>query len=82
MVRTQVQFTESEIEELRKLSLSRGESIAHLTRNAVDRYLEQCRSAVPNSTIERALKVAGQFDSGRHDVSADHDRYLAEAFGE
>ncbi|MGI8745880.1 MAG: hypothetical protein ACR2NN_25540 [Bryobacteraceae bacterium] len=45
MIRTQVQFTESQMEALRTLSVATGQSIAQ---------------------------------SGLHDVSADHGRYLAE----
>jgi hypothetical protein len=30
--------------------------------------------------LERALRIAGKYRSGVSNVSADHDRYLAEAF--
>ena len=80
MVRTQIQFTECQMQTLRRLSASTGKSIAHLTRDALDAYLEHRVGVGANSKIERAISVAGRFASGLHDISADHDRYLAEAF--
>jgi hypothetical protein len=29
---------------------------------------------------KRALDVVGRFSSGKHDISREHDKYLAEAF--
>jgi len=82
MVRTQVQLTDSQMEALRRLSAETGKSIADLTRRAVDSYLEQHHGKSPDVLIERALGVAGKFASSLRDVSADHDRYVAEAFAE
>ena len=67
---------------LRQLSNVTGRSIAHLTRDALDLYLEQHPGVARDVIIERAIKVAGRFASGLHGISADHDHYLAEAFGE
>ena len=80
MVRTQIQFTESQMHALRRLSASTGVSIAHLTRDALDAYLEQRGGGGANAKVERAMKVVGQFASGLHDISAKHDDYLADAF--
>ena len=82
MVRTQIQFTESQMQALRRLSATTGQSIAHLTRDALDAYLEQLAGVGMNAKVERAINVAGRFASGSHDISAEHDRYLADAFGE
>ena len=82
MTRTQIQFTDSQLEALRQLSRVTSKSIAELTRDAVDRYLGQSRQRRREELVEGALKVAGGFASGRRDVSTDHDRYLAEALGE
>ena len=34
------------------------------------------------AAMERFLGAAGRFSSGRSDISANHDAYLAEDFGE
>ncbi len=82
MVRTQIQFTDAQIKELRRLAFVTGRSIAELTREAVKLYLEQHGSATREETVERAISVAGRFASGLRDVATHHDRHVAEIFGE
>ena len=79
MTRTQIQFAESQIQALRNLSAQTGQSIADLTRQAVDLYLEQRRGSGRDALIERALAAAGKFASSLSDVSDEHDSYFAEA---
>lgn len=80
MIRTQVQLTEDQLKALRHLSAITGKSIAELIRNGIDQYLAGKRVLKAEDRIERAIRVAGTFASGVADVSADHDRHLAEAF--
>ena len=80
MTRTQVQFTEDQLKALRHLSATTGKSIAELIRNGIDQYLAGRHVSRAEDRIERAIGIAGRFASGCTDVSADHDRYLAEAF--
>lgn len=80
MIRTQVQLTEDQLQALRRLSAITGKSTAELIRNGVDQYLSRRRPADEEGRIERAIRIAGAFASGATDVSAGHDRYLAEAF--
>ncbi len=80
MIRTQIQFTETQIEALRRLAGSSGRSIAQIARDALDAYLEQLSGVGQDAKIERAMKVVGQFASGVHDISANHDDYLPAAF--
>lgn len=79
MVRTQIQITESQSENLHRLASRTGRSIADLIRECIDRYLEVSERH-KNDLRERALRVAGRFSSGRSDISAEHDRYLAEDY--
>jgi hypothetical protein len=53
--------------------------MAALIRDAVDRTYpgEPDRDAI----WERALAAVGRVSSGRSDISIEHDRELAEAFG-
>jgi predicted DNA-binding protein len=80
MIRTQVQLTEEQLNALRQISATTGRSTAELIRNGIDQYLAERRVAKAEDRIERAIRVAGKFASGGVGVSADHDRYLAEAF--
>ena len=82
MIRTQVQLTEGQLESLRQASAATGRSVADLIRQAVDQYLAGRSELGREERIERAIKVAGRFSSGRTDVSANHDKHLADAFGQ
>ncbi|MDP9342916.1 MAG: ribbon-helix-helix protein, CopG family [Actinomycetota bacterium] len=77
MIRTQIQLTEQQIRELRKLAAERQVSLATVVREAVDRMLEQ---GDVEERRRRALEAIGGFRSGHTDISEDHDRYLAEDF--
>jgi hypothetical protein len=82
MIRTQVQLTDRQLKALRHASAATGRSVADLIRQGVDQYLAGRSEIGREERIERALKVAGRFSSGRTDISANHDKHLAEAFGQ
>jgi hypothetical protein len=82
MIRTQVQLTERQLKALRHASSTTGRSVADLIRQGVDQYLTGRSEIEPEERIERAVRVAGRFSSGLTGVSANHDRHLAEAFGQ
>jgi hypothetical protein len=82
MVRAQVQFTEQQAEALRRLSAESGKSIAEIVRLGVELYLDAQKRPSRQEMVERALSISGRYDSGLSDVSVNHDKYLAEAFGE
>ncbi|MGO9256586.1 MAG: ribbon-helix-helix protein, CopG family [Bryobacteraceae bacterium] len=81
MIRTQVQLTDRQLEALRQASAATGRSVADLIRQGVDQYLAGRSELAREERIERAIRVAGKFSSGRSDVSANHDKHLAGAFG-
>ena len=74
MVRTQIQLTEEQSILLKRVATERGVSMAQIIREAIDRHL-----GVPDRLTrrQRAVEAIGGFRSGRSDVSAEHDRYLA-----
>ena len=80
MVRTQVQFPEEDLKELRREAAEEGVSVSEVIR----RYVAAGRRARqrPNrEEIVRGLKeVAGKYHSGTHDAAREHDKYLAEAY--
>jgi Arc/MetJ-type ribon-helix-helix transcriptional regulator len=80
MIRTQVQLTEEQADRLHRLATESGQSMAELVRLGVDLYLSSRHQPTQNERIERAIALAGRFASGLKDVSAGHDRYLAEAY--
>jgi hypothetical protein len=79
MVRMQIQFTEEEVEALRRESAQRHMSISAVVRNAVDDSL--AASAMPSreELVRRSLAAMGRFHSGTGDVSARHDEYFADS---
>jgi hypothetical protein len=81
MVRTQVQLTEAQLKALRQASAATGRSVADLIREGVDQYLAGRTDVGREERVERAIRVSGKFSSGLTDVSANHDRHLAEALG-
>lgn len=81
MVRTQIQLTEEQARRLRRAAVEEGVSMAEVVRRCVDLALEERR---PDRTelYRRAAQLAGAFRDrdGASDLSADHDRYLEDAF--
>lgn len=78
MVRTQVQLTEDQLDRVRRTAARRGVSVSAVVREAVDATLEQQDDG---HSWQRALSTVGRFRSGAADVSVEHDRELADAFG-
>jgi len=75
MRRTVIQLEERQSRALRRLAAERHVSVAALIRAAVDAFLARGAEA---AGWERAL-AAPTYASGASDVSAEHDRYLAES---
>jgi predicted transcriptional regulator len=81
MVRTQIQLTDEQAKRLKRLAESRHLSIAELIRQAVDAMVKSGAAIDIEERRTRALNITGKFSSGKHNVSKEHDKYLAEAFG-
>jgi hypothetical protein len=78
MVRVQIRLTERQQSALRRLSASTGRPVADLILQGVEQLLSSNPLPDKEEQIQRALRVAGRFRSGRADGSSDHDRHLAE----
>jgi predicted DNA-binding protein len=78
MVRTQIQLTEEQSRALKSLAARRGVPVAESIRQSVDSYIRSSSGVDDQERRRRAIDVIGRFRSGQDDVSADHDRYLAE----
>ena len=84
MIRTQIQLTEDQSTKLKELAAEYDVSTAELIRRAVDQFISVANPAQISDAEQRrrALEVVGKFASDVHDLSINHDRYLAEAYGE
>jgi hypothetical protein len=82
MIRTQIQLTEAQSQEIKSIAEREKTSMADVIRRAVDDWLARYSDAARRARKKRALEVVGRYDSGLSDVSVNHDKYLAEAYGE
>ena len=82
MVRTQVQFTEEEVQALRAIAAAEGVSVSSVVRQAVDHMVNGRRRVSREELWRRADEVCGAFRSGTDDLAERHDDYFAEAAAE
>jgi hypothetical protein len=66
--------------QLEELTLSTGQTISHVLREAVAVYHAQVKGARPRP--ERLLAMVGQYSSGRGDGSTNYKAIVAEAMEE
>lgn len=82
MVRTQIQLTEAQVRELKKIATEQDVSMAALIRDSIDEMLKSRQGVSWEERKRRALEVTGKYHSGKSDVSQRHDDYLAEIYGD
>ena len=80
-MRTQVQFSEKQLDLLRECSAREHVSVSALVRRAVDAWFKSEPRPGADEIRQRALEAAGRFASGERDVARRHDDYLDEAYG-
>ena len=81
MIRTQIQLTEEQANRVKRIAAERQTSMAEVIRDSIDRMLATPEVAVPREErVRRARAAAGRFRSGCTDISAQHDRHLAQAY--
>ena len=80
MVRTQVQLTEKQSKQLKRLAAKKGVSVAEVIRKSVDETLRRENMPDEEELRRRAMALVGAFRSDKDDVSIRHDDYLAEAY--
>ncbi|HJX73716.1 MAG TPA: ribbon-helix-helix protein, CopG family [Candidatus Deferrimicrobiaceae bacterium] len=82
MVRTQIQLTERQARELKRIAAKEGVSMAEIIRRAVDAKIRVGTGEVPwEERVRRAQAAMGKFRSGSKDVAERHDDYLVEEYG-
>lgn len=82
MIRTQIQLTEKQSHILKKQAREEGVSVAEVIRRSINLYIHTDTEVDVEERKRRALSVLGKYDSGLMDLSEDHDKYLAEIYGE
>ena len=83
MIRTQIQLTEKQYKFLREKAAEDNVSMAELVRRGVDMLAKQEPKPGREELIRRALSIGAYEDiEGATDVSINHDKYLAEIYGE
>jgi len=82
MVRTQIQLTEEQARELKRLARERDVSVAALIRESIDEVIRSRGTLSRNEQVSRALAAVGAFRSGKGDISDRHDEYLAEIYAD
>jgi hypothetical protein len=80
MIRTQIQLTKTQSEQIKEAAADSHISMAEFIRKAVDAALRQSATTSKKERVERAIQAAGRFHSGRRDGSEHHDDDLAEAY--
>lgn len=80
MIRTQVQLTDDQFRSLKRLAADRSVSVAELIRQGVQLFIRGAGVIDSKEQRARALSAAGRFHSRLSDISAQHDRYLQEAY--
>jgi len=80
MVGIQVQLTEAQARTLETLAAERQSSVEELIRQSIDSLIARSTGISTDERRRRAIAAIGRFGSGRSDVSAQHETYLAEAY--
>jgi len=82
MIRTQIQLSESQMQQLRDLARRRRVPVAALIREGADMVIRSSGTVDEDQRRRRAIAAAGRFHSGHKDLAGAHDRHLAEALRE
>lgn len=77
MVRTQIQLTSKQAEQLRRRARQENVSLAELVRRAVDAFTSRDKPG-GRELRDRAIGAAGRFASGARDTSIRHDEAFVE----
>ncbi len=81
MVRTQIQLTEDQARQVKRIAAEQGVSMAAVIRQGVDLLLHSAETAVSDDDrATRAIAAAGRFRSGGGDGAVAHDRHLRDAY--
>jgi hypothetical protein len=81
MIRTQIQLTEEQSRILKQLAKVREVSVAELVRHSIDYYIHSMKEPTLEEKYERSMSIVGKYRAEETDIGRNHDRYLAEIYG-
>ena len=81
-ISSQVQLSESQMQQLKDLARRRGVPVAALIREGADLVTRSSGTVDEGHRRRRAMAAAGRFHSGHKDFAGAHDRHLAEVLRE
>jgi post-segregation antitoxin (ccd killing protein) len=79
VIRTQIQLTETQAREVKRMAEERGVSMAAIIREAIDDRLRRRNAPSWDELVERAIAAVGCCSSGLGDAADRHDEYFAES---
>jgi hypothetical protein len=81
MIRTQIQLTQEQARDLKRLAIKEKKSVAELIRLSVDSLIHAKHVDNREDMRRKAIAAAGKLN-GPENLSAVHDDYLAEIFNQ
>lgn len=81
MIRTQIRITPEQAHELKQLAVREGKSVAELIRVSIDALL-RAEGIKDREVLRRKAHEAVGKLNGPENLAANHDDFLAEAFGQ
>jgi len=78
MIRAMVQFTEQQMQRLKRKAALEKVSVSELVRRSVERAFPATEEPTGEEKWLRATSVVGKFRSGVHDLAARHDEYFVQ----
>jgi hypothetical protein len=79
VIRTQIQLTETQAREVKRMAAQRGVSMAAVIREAIDDHLRRRGGPSWDEIVERAIAAVGCGHSGLGDLAERHDDYFVES---
>lgn len=82
MYRTQIQLREDQSKKLKEMAAEYNVSVAELIRQSVDMLIQSGDELTKAEKRKRAASIVGLYKSDVTDLAVNHDKYLAEIYGE
>ena len=80
MVRTQIQLTEQQSRELKRLATAQGLSMAELIRQSVDQFIQTNAETTGQEKLLKLKEIAGKYTTDITDLAENHDDYLDDIY--
>lgn len=82
MVRIQIQLTEEQVRELKRIAAIRDFSLAELIRQSVDQFIQAATEPTYQEKVQKLNQVAGKYSVEIKDLAEKHDEHLNDIYRE